>query len=403
MCIAALSKAVKSVRNRLNSKNILSGLFCVIFVAALTVSVLFGGVRLAYNVRFDDKVITTVSDKKVYYAAVDLLTEIVEGENVKDVLPEAKIDAVVTLDNTFDSCEAVVDAIIDNTDEIISASRLVVDGVSLGCADTDALETALNDRKTAFDNVETCECHGEFCAEVTVEEGYFIESEVSDISALEGYISALDVKTTATVSFEQAVSYKTVTNKTGEKQIGYTQIEQKGENGINLVTSGVVYINGVKTEETTESVEVIKEPVDEIVTVGTAKPKTASVTVGSGFRFPLPSGTWELSCPYGRKGHKGVDLRAPLGTSIMAVSSGRVTLAGRYSDYGNCVIIDHGNGISTLYAHASRLCVNEGDYVSAGEVIALVGSTGNSTGNHLHFEVHIGSNRVNPQPYIGIK
>lgn len=394
---------MKNVKDRLNSKNIVSGFFCIIFAAALVVGVLFGGVRLAYNVKFDDKIITTVSDKKVYYAAVDLLSDIVEGENVKEVLPEAKIDTVVTIDDTFDDCEDVVDAIIDNTDEIVSASRLIVDGVSLGCADTAALNEALSLRKTAFDNIEQCECQSEFCADVLVEEGYFIESEVSDISALDECISVLDVKTTAKVSHEQAVSYKTVTNKDENKQVGYTQIDQKGEKGINLVTSGVVYINGVKTEETTESVEVIKEPVDEIVTVGTAKPKAASVTVGSGFRFPLPSGTWEVSCPYGKKGHKGVDLRAPLGTSIMAAASGRVTLAGRYRDYGNCVIIDHGNGISTLYAHASRLCVNEGDYVSAGEVIALVGSTGNSTGNHLHFEVHIGSNRVNPQPYIGLK
>jgi murein DD-endopeptidase MepM/ murein hydrolase activator NlpD len=72
----------------------------------------------------------------------------------------------------------------------------------------------------------------------------------------------------------------------------------------------------------------------------------------------------------------------------MAAASGRVTLAGVYRDYGNCVIIDHGNGLSTLYAHASKLCVSVGEYVSAGEVIALVGSTGNSTGNHLHFEVY---------------
>ena len=396
-------QTVKTMKSKVNSKNIISGVFCIISLSALIASVLFGGVHLAYNVKFDDKVITTVSDKKVYYAAVDLLDCIVEGENVKDVLPEAVIDTVVTLDRTVDNCEAVVDAIIDNTDEIVLASRLVVNGVSVGCADTALINEALSNRIAQFNNIEPCECQSEFCADVAVEEGYFLESEVSSISALADSISALDVKTTAKVSYEQSVPYNTVTNKTEDKQVGYTQIDQKGENGIRLISSGVVYINGVKTEETTESVEIIKEPVDEILTVGTAKPKNSSVTAGSGFRFPLPAGTWELSCPYGKNGHKGVDLRAPLSTSIMAAASGRVTLAGRYRDYGNCVIIDHGNGISTLYAHASRLCVNEGDYVSAGEVIALVGSTGNSTGNHLHFEVYIGSDRVNPQPYIGLK
>ena len=324
----------------------------------------------------------------------------VEGENVKEVLPEVVIDTVVTLDVPADNCEEVAGVIIDNTDEIVSASKLIVDGETLGCADTDAVLSALEERKSAY-NIEGFECESNFCADVAVEAGYFLESELNNISDLNEVISVLEVKTTAKVINEQRVAYKTVVNKTVDKQTGYVNVERKGENGINRVISGVVYINGIVTENITESVEVIKEPVDEIVTVGTAKATVSQKS--SGFNFPLPAGTWELSCPYGKNGHKGVDLRAPLGTSIMAAASGKVTLAGRHRDYGNCVIIDHGNGISTLYAHASQLCVNVGDRVSAGDVIALVGSTGNSTGNHLHFEVYIGSDRVNPQPYIGLK
>lgn len=383
-----------------HSKNIISSLFCIVSAACIIISVIAGGVRLAYNIKFNDKVITTVSDKKVYYAAVNLVADMVECENIDEVLPEVKIDTVVTLSETADNCEEVADAIIDNTDEIIAAAKLVVEGEVKGCADTAAITAALNERKSAFD-VEGFECESEFIADVAVEEGYFLESEVSDITALSEVISNLDVKTTATVWTDTPVAYNTVINKTSDKQAGYVNIERKGENGINRVVSGVIYINGVVSEKTTESVQVIKEPVDEIMTVGTAK--STSSAVKSGFLFPLPSGTWEVSCPYGKSGHKGVDLRAPSGTSIMAAASGKVTLAGRYMDYGNCVIIDHGNGISTLYAHASKLCVSQGDTVSAGDVIALVGSTGNSTGNHLHFEVYIGKDRVNPQPYIGLK
>lgn len=369
---------------------------------AVTLSVIFGGAKIAYNVKFDGKIITTVSNKKVYFAAVELVADIVEGENVREVLPEAQIDTVVTLFDAVDSCEEVADVIIDNTDEIVSASRLVVDGVVLGCADTNSLISALDERKAMYNSIDGIECESEFCADVVIEDGYFLESELSDLSELADEICSLDVKTTAKVSYEQSVPYKTVTNKTADKQTGYVNIDQKGVNGVNIVTTGVVYINGVKTEETDQTVEVLSEPIDEIITVGTAKSVVKASAVKSGFSFPLPSGTWEVSCPYGKNGHKGIDLCAPLGTSIMATASGKVTLASRYRDYGNCVIIDHGNGISTLYAHASRLCVNVGDTVSAGDVIALVGSTGNSTGNHLHFEVYIGSNRVNPQPYIGL-
>ncbi|MBR6903181.1 MAG: peptidoglycan DD-metalloendopeptidase family protein [Clostridia bacterium] len=392
--------SVLTGKSNINSKNIISASFCVISAVAIVLSVVFGGVRLAYNIKFNDKVITTVSDKKVYYAAVSLVADMVECENIDEVLPEVKIDTVVTLNQTAETCEEVAGAIIDNTDEIVSASRLIIDGVDAGCADTEKLNSALEEKKAQY-NIDGLECESKFCADVRLEEGYFLESELSDISSLGETISSLDVMTVSRVSSEQSVAYKTVINKSADKQTGYVNVEQKGENGINRVVSGIVYINGEVTEKTTESVEVVKEPVDEIVTVGTMK--SSSKTGKSGFVFPLPSGSWEVSCPYGKNGHKGVDLRAPNGTSIMAAASGKVTLAGRYRDYGNCVIIDHGNGIQTLYAHASKLCVNTGDIVSAGDVIALVGSTGNSTGNHLHFEVYIGSDRVNPQPYIGLK
>ncbi len=364
------------------------------------VSMILGGVKLAYNIKLGNKVILTVSNKKVYYAAINMVAQIVEGEDVISHLPDPQINTVVTINDTVDNCAEVADAIIDNTDEIVTASRLILNGVDVGCADTAVLESALSARMAIY-NVEGAECESEFIDDVEVTQGYFLKSEIGDISELSDKISALSVKTVAKEVTAQSIPYKTVTKKSSEKLSGYVNIDKAGEYGKNLITSGVVYVNGVQTEKVTVSIETIKEPVDEVVIVGVANP--AGKAISSGFKFPLPSGTWEVSCHYGKSGHKGVDLRAPRGTAIMAVSSGTVTLAKRYMDYGNCVIIDHGNGISTLYAHASALCVKVGDTVSAGDIIALVGSTGNSTGNHLHFEVHIGSSRVNPQPYIGLK
>lgn len=362
---------------------------------------LFSGVRLAYSVKLDDKVISTVSDKNVYYAAVNLVEDMVEGDDVLSVLPEIEIKTVVTTSDTVDSCDTVADAIINNTDEIIPASKLVLNDEVLGYADTNDLEAALENRKSAF-NIEGVECENEFCDNVVVEDGYFIKSEISDISELEEEISSIEIKTTVKEVSEQSIPYKTVTNEAKEKPMGYVNTEQTGKDGTVLITCGVVYINGVEVERTALGSEIVSEPVNEILTVGTAKSIRVRVS-GQGFVFPLPSGVWQVSCAYGEDGHKGVDLRAPLGTSIMAVAPGTVVKAEWYKDYGNCVKIDHGNGMYTLYAHATKLCVNVGDTVSAGDVIALVGSTGRSTGNHLHFEVYKGTERVNPEPYIGLK
>lgn len=99
--------------------------------------------------------------------------------------------------------------------------------------------------------------------------------------------------------------------------------------------------------------------------------------------------------------HAGIDIGAPSGTPIKAAAAGTVTYSGNAGDgYGNYVVISHGNGIQTLYAHCSKLLVKKGQKVSQGELIAKVGSTGNSTGNHLHLEVRKNGVTYNPQHYV---
>lgn len=99
--------------------------------------------------------------------------------------------------------------------------------------------------------------------------------------------------------------------------------------------------------------------------------------------------------------HSGLDIAAPKGTPIKAAAAGTVTYAGNANDgYGNYVVLSHGNGVQTLYAHCSSLNVKSGQKVSQGEVIAKVGSTGNSTGNHLHLEVRKNGVTYNPQNYV---
>ena len=126
------------------------------------------------------------------------------------------------------------------------------------------------------------------------------------------------------------------------------------------------------------------------------------------FGFPLTSYT-RVSSPYGyrihpitgtRKLHSGIDYAAPYGTSILAAEDGTVLTAGWNSGYGFCVTINHGGGYVTLYGHCSSLLVTAGQKVKKGQTIAKVGSTGNSTGNHLHFEVRVNGSPVDPSGYL---
>ena len=98
--------------------------------------------------------------------------------------------------------------------------------------------------------------------------------------------------------------------------------------------------------------------------------------------------------------HPRVDIPASTGTPIRACWSGTVRIAGWQGGYGNAVVLDHGGGVGTLYGHQSSIAVSVGQTVEAGQVIGFVGSTGNSTGPHLHFEVRLNGEPVDPAPYI---
>ena len=121
-------------------------------------------------------------------------------------------------------------------------------------------------------------------------------------------------------------------------------------------------------------------------------PSSRTVTSEYGYRIHPIQGTKKL--------HTGMDIGAKSGTDIVAAAGGTVIMAQYYGGYGNCVIVDHGGGVSTLYAHMSKIGVSNGQKVSAGQSIGKVGSTGNSTGPHLHFEVRINGNTQNPRNYV---
>ena len=120
-------------------------------------------------------------------------------------------------------------------------------------------------------------------------------------------------------------------------------------------------------------------------------------------RSYITSGFGRRADPFGRGGqfHKGIDFDANVGDPVMSVADGVVSFAGTRSGYGNTVEVDHGNGYVTRYAHNSRLTVKAGDLVRAGQQVAKAGSTGRSTGAHVHFEVWENGNVVNPRKFLG--
>ncbi|MGH3712471.1 MAG: M23 family metallopeptidase [Micromonosporaceae bacterium] len=135
-------------------------------------------------------------------------------------------------------------------------------------------------------------------------------------------------------------------------------------------------------------------PPPNAVTRGKPRPKPAWVKPTTGY---------DLSSGYGPRWgtlHAGIDLAGPTGTPIRAAHSGTVERATWYGGYGYAVIINHGNGVSTLYGHNSQLLVQQGQRVGTGQRIALMGSTGDSTGSHLHFEIHLGEEPVDPMPWL---
>jgi murein DD-endopeptidase MepM/ murein hydrolase activator NlpD len=129
-------------------------------------------------------------------------------------------------------------------------------------------------------------------------------------------------------------------------------------------------------------------------------PRTGSGVSPSGFIWPVEGVVTSGYGPRWGRMHTGIDIGARSGTPIWAAKAGEVIYAGWLGGYGNCVLVDHGDGIATLYGHQSRIASSEGQVLNQGDVLGFVGTTGHSTGNHLHFEIRVDAEPRNPRPYL---
>lgn len=179
----------------------------------------------------------------------------------------------------------------------------------------------------------------------------------------------------------------------GEMYIGESEVVQEGQAGTHTVTDLVTYKGDTEynREQLQETVQVAA--VAQVVKRGTKSKPT----------YMYPCTNWNITSRFGYRWgrlHAGTDVGVPIGTTVRASRAGQVIVAGWVGGYGNCVMIDHGDGVTTVYGHLSEVTVSVGEYVDQGERVALSGNTGRSTGPHLHFEIRINGAAVDPEPYL---
>ena len=220
-----------------------------------------------------------------------------------------------------------------------------------------------------------------------------------DMVCIKSTVEPVSVRMVEEGKMKEVIEYETIKKKSDEYYQGDTRIEQEGKNGVQIFEGRLTKVAGEVVDRKEVSTSVIRDKQDKIILIGTKeRPKTA------------PTGTYAMSLEYytvtsefgprwGRL-HAGIDLADPTGTTIYASDGGTVIRASYFGGYGNCVEIDHENGRVTRYGHCSAILVSEGDKVYQGQPIALVGSTGNSTGPHLHFEIILDGVQHNPREFV---
>lgn len=232
---------------------------------------------------------------------------------------------------------------------------------------------------------------------------------VGDVLVISHEQPFLQTKTVKTLTEEKEIAFKTETELDHNKASGYEKVVQEGKNGLEEIVSEVTYIDGYETERTVISKTTLQEPVTAKIVVGSLTSSqynfsgsgaaSTESNVG-GYIWPVNGGY--ISCPiWGYSGHTGTDIAAPAGTTIWASKGGTIAYAGWSNGYGYNILINHGDGTKTRYAHCSSLAVYTGQQVSQGQVVGYVGQTGWASGNHCHFEIISNGTFLDARNYIG--
>jgi len=398
--VIMLAKFAKANKNKIKYATI-----SVFGVCLVMLTLMLAGVTVGVKVTYGGKNIAIVKNQTVFENALSIATADFYDE-AKNAINAPEFSITITVADRLQDAKVLADTIIENTQDIEFACALQVDGDIKAVVKGDRVEKYLDRRLTAF-YTDGADNTSEFVSDVKLVKGYYLKSRISDFSVAKKAVDSLEVKTVSVIKRKTEIPFKIIKKTSNKHNVGYSKVTTAGCNGTTVTTVKVENVNGKVVSREKISKEVVSKPVNKVVVVGTAiktvRPTEQAKGSGAGFICPITKGRFSITAYWGDgRNHKALDLAADRGTPIFAAGGGTVTYAGYDSDFGYNVIIKHSNGISTRYAHANALCVSYGQVVSQGDMIATVGSTGWSTGNHLHFEVIVNGVRVNPAPYIGL-
>ncbi len=372
-----VKKAKESLKKVKINKNIGSAVMCV------TVAVIMAGMSI-----FD-----------VFGAYVPQNPQM----TVENAVVVIKKDVVASLTERF-SPNALSDE-DDYFNALTEGAEVFCDGESVGVVSLRGVERI----KENFAEI-LAEFDGEdaeIFQKVTFESGLFNTNNLSSSSAVLDLINP-DVVVTKREETSEEIPFDTVYKDSKSLAKGTTKVDTKGENGCVTVVEEVKIVNG---EEISRKVveEKVVEAVDEVILNGTKSVCELSkkqIEACGDIVFPLANASCYVSSDFGYRSfdnsfHDGIDYAANAGTPVYSAWEGVVVFAGwDNTGYGNYVIVEHSNGYRTGYAHLSEIVVSCGETVNAGQLLGAVGSTGYSTGNHLHFNIRINGEYTNPASFF---
>lgn len=372
-----------------------------ILCAVLGVGVLNQYYTGGYEIVAAGKTLGIVTDARQYDTALSQINAqlCVDFGEEAQLAPNVEVKSCFVSKESVTSQQELYENIAAMSDYMVKAATLTADGKKLiSFRDTKEAEKTLQD---LLKELQPAGSTAHFAETLSVEEEYI--SVANLYSAEEGaeYLAecgALHILAEKTVTEYAEKPYQTIEQPDDTLVQGTRKVEQAGENGETCVTAHIQYENGIEVSRDILSEESVKEPVDEIVRTGT---RNLAEFTGSG-TFSMPN-AGRISSKFGARWgrtHTGIDIAAKSETPIYAADTGVVSFAGGKGSYGNLVKIDHQNGYETYYAHCCKILVEEGEVVEKGKKIALVGSTGNSTGPHCHFEIRLNGEAQNPLDFV---
>lgn len=381
---------------------IIISLSCFASVAVAT------GATSAYAVVYNGETIAMVKEPSVLAEAEIFAVNKVNNPNCTSHLIKTNLNKTLVSENVLVCSDELADSIINYSNDIALVTVLTVDGTVVATdINEEKINSTLNEyllnykRENGVENVE-------FSNEYKIKNIYLLKSEVEKLSTVEAYLestnNAFSVESVNTVTVTEDIPFETIKTESTSLSVGTQKITEQGVVGKKEVVYKVYSLDGVETKRTAISSAVIVEPVAQKVTVGTKRVVAADKNGNAVMMWPVKRVERSYVSSYvgDGRGHKGMDIVAPAGTPIYAAAGGTVTYSGwDTSGYGYKIVIKHSDTYETLYAHCSALYVKKGDKVAKGETVGAVGTTGRSTGNHLHFEVHKNGTFTDPALYIG--